>query len=107
MIEDFLSLDAHNSISSTELAAGMFHVGLYGCDQDILERIWIIAEGFSLKQGRGLLQAEERGYQSSKAILTSHSSQTLPTRSMPGFRVFLPGFQPEGVASAPPVSLTN
>lgn len=46
-------------------------------------------------------------YYSSKASRTSHTCQTLPTRSGPGFKVFFPGFQPEGVASVPPDSLTN
>ncbi len=37
-------------------------------------------------------------------MLVFHTSQTLPTRSGPGLRVILPGFQPEGVASVPLLS---
>ena len=37
----------------------------------------------------------------SNAISVFHTSQTLPTRAGPGFKVTLPGFHPEGVASVP------
>lgn len=41
------------------------------------------------------------------SIFGFHTSQTRPTRSGPGFRVGLPGRQPDGVASAPSVSRTS
>lgn len=42
----------------------------------------------------------------SSASLTFQTFHTLPTKSGPGLRVVLPGFQPEGVASVPSVFLT-
>jgi len=41
------------------------------------------------------------------AMSVFHTSHTLPTKSGPGFKVTFPGFQPEGVASAPLVSRTS
>ena len=38
---------------------------------------------------------------SSNASLTFHTFHTFPTRSGLGLRAFLPGFQPEGMASMP------
>ncbi len=43
----------------------------------------------------------------SNAISVFQTSQTLPTRSGPGFSVILPGLHPEGVASLPLLSLTS
>jgi len=43
----------------------------------------------------------------SAAMLVFQTSQTFPTRSGPGLRVILPGFQPDGVASVPLLSRTN
>ena len=41
------------------------------------------------------------GWDQSKAMDVFQTSHTFPTRSGPGFKVVFPGFQPEGVASAP------
>ena len=43
----------------------------------------------------------------SNALSVFHTSHTLPTKSGPGFNVIFPGFQPDGVASAPSLFRTN
>lgn len=59
---------------------------------------------FSLKKNAGshsIPQEPAHYIYQSNASEVFHTFQTLPTRSGPGFNVFLPGFQPEGVASVP------
>ena len=64
-------------------------------------------KGGLLKRSASLFSLYIKEINYSKASFVFQTSQTFPTKSGPGFKVCLPGFQPEGVASVPLLFLTN